>query len=106
MSVFGEEHQIVLDDERRDPEVVGRDGRAFASQLHEDAGVVMRRLLVRVQHFRPWRREEPGQRRFVPAANGTGRKAGAELGEHDEGKYQAAARRSATAFGSPRAAAP
>ena len=65
MAIAREEHEIVLQDERRDPEVVGRYRSALSSKLPVDGGMVMRGLIVGEQDQDPVLAEEGPQHAFI-----------------------------------------
>jgi len=46
----GKQEQRMLQDEGCDPHIVGRDGGALLTQLSVNGGVMMRRLLVGIEH--------------------------------------------------------
>jgi hypothetical protein len=50
VAVSAEKQQIVLDDERGDPEVVRGNGRPLASQLVPQTGVLVRCVFIRPQN--------------------------------------------------------
>lgn len=79
--VAGKQHEVVLDGQGRDPDVVRRDGGALLPKLEEEAGVVMGGLLVGPQDPYPGPIQQncqgplvrPARRRRNP---GTGRQQG------------------------------
>jgi hypothetical protein len=66
VSIAGEEMEAVLHGKGRRPEVVRRDGRALRAELAEDARVVVRRLVIRVQHLDARDGKEPCEIALVP----------------------------------------
>ncbi len=53
VAVGGAQYKIVLHDQSGDPEIVGRNGSALATQLKVQLRVVVRGLLVRQQYRHP-----------------------------------------------------
>src|ERR1043166_514730 len=84
MPVAGMQNQVMLQDERGDPDVVGWDRRSLDSKLLIKIRVVMGRLVIGEEDFDSHGEEEVPQRslvlRLLPSAD----KAGPELGDYDE----------------------
>ena len=84
MSVAGDECQIVLEGERRDPEIVVRDGRACALQLNEEPGVLFRSLPPGRQNSHCAPRQQGRQQCFVSRRTVSSVKTGFHFGEDDK----------------------
>src|SRR5215469_7574064 len=67
-----------------DPHVVRRDRRALLTQLPVNSGVVVRRLLISIEHAHSGLQEKPAQDGFVTRSLVPHGKSGAQLSRHDE----------------------
>jgi len=85
MSVAGAQDKGMLQDEGRDPHIVRWDGNALFAQLPVNGGVVMRRLLIGVEHTDSGLEKEAAQDGFVARSLGADGKSRAQFSEHDEG---------------------
>src|SRR5207248_1055298 len=67
------------------PHVVGRDRRALLTELAKHGRVVMRSLIVRVEHFDAVLEQELTQSSLVLDVAATEQESRSQLAEHDEG---------------------
>lgn len=74
----------MLQGEGRDPHIVRRDGGALLTQLPVNSGVVMRRLLVGIEHADTGLQEKTAQDSFVARSLAPNCKSGSQLSQHDE----------------------
>lgn len=74
----------MLADEGGDPEIVGGNGRALVSQLGEESGVMMRGLLVSIEHADQWGVEKFGEEAFILRGPGATGKSSPQFGQHYE----------------------
>jgi len=84
MRVAGEQNERMLQDEGRDPHIVGWDGSALLSQLPENSGVMMRGLLVSKKHTNGGFQEEAPQDGFVARSLTAHSKSGPQFSKHDK----------------------
>lgn len=80
------QHQVVLENECREPHIVGRDRRALRPELAVDGRVVVGRLIVRVEDVYSFLEQEAAERPLVLAVALAERETGAQLGHDDERK--------------------
>lgn len=65
MSVAGAENKRMLQDEGRDPHIVGRDGSALLTQLSVERAVMMSCLFVGVENANAGLHKKTAQDRFI-----------------------------------------
>jgi hypothetical protein len=78
--------QLVLEDQRCDPEIMDENGLSLAAKVAKQGGVMTGGLLVREQRRHAGLREEPVQHAFVLGAASSRRESGSQLGEDHEGQ--------------------
>ncbi|HSP63116.1 MAG TPA: hypothetical protein VLQ90_09060, partial [Pyrinomonadaceae bacterium] len=86
VSVTGKQDMRMLQDESCDPHVVRRDGSALLTQLPVNGSVMVRRLLVGIQHTDPRLEEKAPEDGFITRSLGTDGKSGAQFAEDDKGQ--------------------
>jgi len=74
----------MLQDQGCDPHIVRRDRGALLTQLPVNSGVVMRRLLVGIEHADTGLQEKTAQDGFVARSLAPYGKSGAQLSQRDE----------------------
>lgn len=79
-----EEMKLVLNDERRDPEIVRRNGSALPAQLLEQPRVVMGGVLVGEEYVNAAAGKEPDKSGLVLPGSRPAGKSGTYLAEDDE----------------------
>ena len=82
--ILKEQQKVVLDHQRGDPKIVGRDGRALTPEFGEEGRIVVGRLLIGVGDADARGVEELGELRLVPASLGPGGESRPQLSEDDE----------------------
>src|SRR5687767_12776436 len=80
------QNQSVLQDERGQPHVIGRNGCSLLPELSEDRRVVVSRLIVWKQHDNILLQQEASEDLLVVGFATPVREACPQLGEHHEGK--------------------
>ena len=65
MRVTGKQDQRMLEHQGRDPHIVRRDGGSLLTQLPVNGGVMMRRLVVRIERTYAGLEEKAAQDGFV-----------------------------------------
>lgn len=76
----------MLQHEGRDPHIVGRDGSALLPQLPADSAVMVRGLLIGVEHTDAGLHQKTAQDSLVARSLTAHSKAGAQFSQHDEGQ--------------------
>ena len=82
--VPGMKREIVLQNKRREPDIVGWNRRALLSQLPENRRVVMRRLVIGKKHSNAVFQKEPSESSLVLHLPTPERKARPKFGDHDK----------------------
>lgn len=83
--VTGKQDKRMLQDEGCDPHIIRWDGRALLAQLPINGGVMMRRLVVGIEHTNARFKQKAAQHCFVLRSLGAHCKSGAQFPEHDKG---------------------
>src|SRR5580700_10805811 len=86
MSVARDQHQIVLQCERRDPEIVVRHRRSGALELHKQARVMLRRFPRRKQNSDRGPSQEILQKNLVAVLLGAAKKSRFDLCQDHQGQ--------------------
>ena len=84
MCVAGKKDKRILQDEGGDPQIVRRDGGTLLTQLPVNGGVMMRRLLVGIEHADTGLQEKSAQDGFVARSLAAHGKSGTQFSQHDE----------------------
>jgi hypothetical protein len=78
------ENEVVLDDERGDPEIVGRDGGRFATELKVKLRVVMSGLLIGKKNGNAWAVKETLEVSGIGGSLIAGGETGSQFPQHNE----------------------
>src|SRR5438067_1379405 len=89
VGIAGIQRQIMLEDEAGDPNIVGGYWGGLLAELLKETSVVMRGLLVGVEHSDPGRIEKPSQYLLVPSGPAPAKESGAQFSQGDKGKIDA-----------------
>ena len=84
MPVAGKKQEIVLDGERRNPDVVDRNRRPLQTKLREYSREVMRGFIVGEQHPDALGVQEDSQRLLVLSGERPAKKSRPQLGKNDK----------------------
>src|SRR6185312_806115 len=84
VTITGEQNQRVLQDQCGDPHIVCRNGRPLLAQLPVNSGVMMSRLLVRIEHPDTRLQQETAEDRFVVRTLVADGEAGAQFSQNDK----------------------
>ncbi len=84
--IAGAQNKRMLQDEGRDPHVVGRYGSALLAQLPVNSAVMMRGLLIGVEHTDAGLQQKTAQHGLVARSLTAYGKSGAQFSQHDEGQ--------------------
>jgi hypothetical protein len=76
----------MLENQGSDPHIVGWDGRALLPQLAVNGCVVMRRLLIAIEHADAGLQQKAAEDGFVAGALGADGKSSTQFSENDEGE--------------------
>jgi hypothetical protein len=71
MCVAGEQNERMLQNESRDPHIVGRNGSALLSHLPVNSTVIMSSLFIGVEHANPGLQQETAENTFIPRSLST-----------------------------------
>ncbi len=86
MRIAGTQRERMLQDERRDPHIIGRDGSALFSQLAVDSSVMMRCLFIGVEHSNTGFQQKAPEDGLVARPLISDGKSGAQLADYNEGQ--------------------
>ncbi len=86
MRVAGTQDERMLQDEGRDPNIVGRDGSALLPQLTVNRAVMMRSLFVSIEHTNAGLQQKTAQDSLVARSLTSDGKSSAQFSQHDEGQ--------------------
>jgi hypothetical protein len=89
MRVAGKEQQVVLHSEGRDPNVVHWDRASLQTELSEDTGEMMGRLLIGHQDAHAGRIQKKREGFFILAGEGSAKETGAKFGQNNKGQINA-----------------
>jgi hypothetical protein len=78
------ENEVVLDDERRDPKIIDRDGGRFATELKIKLRVMMSGLLIGKKNGNTWTVEETLEVSGIGGSLISGGETGSQFAEHNE----------------------
>ena len=86
VAVSGAQHEVVLENQRRDPQVMDGNRLAPPAKVTEESSVVMGGLLVGEESGHAGLGQERAEDALVLGATLSQREAGPKLGDDDEGK--------------------
>src|SRR3984885_12007526 len=86
MCVAGTQNERMLQDEGRDPHIVGGDGDALLAQLPVNGSVMVRGLFIGIEHTDARLQQKTAQDSFVARSLTARSESGAQFSKHNEGQ--------------------